>query len=89
MPWKWTRVNVKTNQTSSGTTSASTVDGNALDYTNIACWTGSSEITTPLAGTPLATCSALGSGYEPVYVLTALAVTPSGSRRMSKPKQPR
>jgi len=82
MPWKWTRVNVKTNQTSSGTTSTSTVDGNALDYTNIACWTGAGEITTPLAGTPFATCSALGSGYEPVYVLTALAVTPSGSRRM-------
>jgi hypothetical protein len=82
LPWKWTRVNLKTNQTSSGTTAASTVDGNVLDTTNIACWTGAGEITTPLAGTPFATCSALGSGYEPVYVLTTLAVTPSLSRRM-------
>jgi hypothetical protein len=82
MPWKWTRVNVKTNQTSSGTTSASSVDGNVGDTNNIACWTGSTETATPLAGTPLATCSALGSGYEPVYVLTTLAVTPSGSRRV-------
>ena len=82
MPWKWTRVNLKTNQTASGKTTTSTVDGNVLDYSNIACWTGAGEITTPLAGTPYATCSALGSGYEPVYVLTTLAVTPSGSRRM-------
>ncbi len=82
LPWKWTRVNLKTNQTASGTTATSTVDGNALDTTNIACWTGAGEITTPLVGTPFATCSALGSGYEPVYVLTTLAVTPSGSRRI-------
>jgi Tfp pilus assembly protein PilX len=77
MSWKWTRVNLKTNKTSSGTTAASTVDGVALHSNYLVCWTGSNEIATPLA-----TCSAAGPGYLPVYVMTTLAVTPSGSRRM-------
>ena len=80
--WKWTRVNLKTNLTSSGTTSTNTVDGNIADKQNIVCWTGSGEIATPLVGTPLTTCSNAGSSYLPVYVMTTLAVTPSGSRRM-------
>ncbi len=80
--WKWTRVNLKTNLTSSGTTATNSVDGNIADRTNIVCWTGTGEIATPLVGTPTTTCSAAGSGDLPVYVMTTLAVTPSGSRRM-------
>ncbi len=82
MAWKWTRINLKTNNTSSGTTSSSTVDGNATHQNYIVCWTGSTEIATPLAGSAAASCSAAGTGYLPVYVMTTLAVTPSGSRRM-------
>lgn len=77
LPWKWTRITLKTNKTSSGTTSASTVDGVTTDNNERVCWTGSNEIATTQA-----TCAAAGSGYQPVYVLTTLAVTPSGSRRM-------
>jgi hypothetical protein len=80
--WKWTRVNLKTNLTSSGTTSTNTVDGNIADKQNIVCWTGTGEMATPLAGTPATTCATAGAGYLPVYVMTTLAVTPSGSRRM-------
>jgi hypothetical protein len=81
--WKWTRINLKTNLTSSGTTVQSSVETNPTGHTNyIICWTGSNEMPTPLAGTPAASCSAAGSGYLPVYVMTTLAVTPSGSRRM-------
>jgi hypothetical protein len=75
--WKWTRINLKTNQTSSGSTTISTVDGNVADTAELVCWTGSYEITTTLA-----TCSAVNPNYQPIYVMTTLAVTPTGSRRM-------
>ncbi len=74
--WKWTRINLKTNKTASGTSSISTVDGNpAENY--LVCWNGGNEVTTSLGS-----CSALNPNYLPVYVMTTLAVTPSGSRRM-------
>jgi hypothetical protein len=75
--WKWTRINLKTNKTSSGTTTVSTVDGNTSDNAQLVCWTGANEVTTTLA-----TCAAANPNYQPVYVMTTLAVTPSGSRRM-------
>ena len=82
--WKWTRVNLKTDYTSSGSTATSSVDGQAwpTNENYIVCWTGSNEMATPLVGSPLTTCSTAGAGYLPVYVMTTLAVTPSGSRRM-------
>ena len=82
--WKWTRVNLKTDYTSSGAAATSSVDGQVWPAHDnyIVCWTGSNEMATPLAGSPLTTCSTAGAGYLPVYVMTTLAVTPSGSRRM-------
>ena len=83
--WKWVRLNVKTNQTSSGTAAASTVDGNTSDYNQLVCWNGSTQLA--IASTYVS-CAAAGAAlvpaqnYTPVYVLTSLAVTPSGSRRM-------
>src|SRR5258708_12696381 len=41
------------------------------------CWTGTNEIATGAAS-----CKTANPSYMPVYELTALAVTPSGSRRM-------
>jgi hypothetical protein len=75
-PWKWTRINLKTNSTSSGTTSANRVDP-AFNANALVCWNGAKEIATNLAN-----CSAVNPNYLPVYVMTTLAVTPSGSRRM-------
>ena len=78
MPWKWTRVTIKTNQTSSGTTNASTVDGSVADTAQLVCWNGANEVTTTYA-----TCALdPRPGLQPVYVMTTLSVTPSGSRRM-------
>ena len=80
--WKWVRINVKTNQTSSGTSNVSTVDGNTADF-NLVCWNGSYQLT--VASGSCASAGALqvpAQNYTPVYTLTALAVTPSGSRRM-------
>ena len=85
LPWKWVRVTVKTNQTSSGTTTVSTVDGSTTDYNQLVCWDGNKEFTISSAAV---SCAAAGAAlvpaqnYMPVYVLTSLAVTPSGSRRM-------
>ena len=73
--WKWTRINLKTNGTSSGTAVASRVDPN-FAANALVCWNGASEIATNLAN-----CSAVNPNYLPVYVMTTQAVTPTGSRR--------
>jgi len=83
-PWKWTRITVKTNQTSSGTTNTSTVDGSTSDTSQVVCWNGNTELTVASGSSCASAGAALvpAQNYMPVYVLTALAVTPSGSRRM-------
>jgi hypothetical protein len=74
--WKWTRINLKTNSTSSGTAAANRVDP-AFAANALVCWNGAAQIATNLAS-----CTAANPSYLPVYVMTTLAVTPSGSRRM-------
>ena len=74
--WKWTRINLKTNATASGTSTVNRVD-TTLAANALVCWNGATEVATTLA-----TCAALNPNYLPVYVMTTLAVTPSGSRRM-------
>lgn len=80
-PWKWVRINVKTNQTSSGSTTVSSVDG-STDY-NLVCWNGTNQLTVA-SGSCASAGAALvpAQNYTQVYTLTALAVTSSGSRRM-------
>jgi hypothetical protein len=79
--WKWVRINVKTNLTSSGTTTASSVDGTTNFY--LVCWNGNTQFTIT-SGSCASAGAALvpAQNYSPVYTLTSLAVTPSGSRRM-------
>jgi hypothetical protein len=80
--WKWVRIDVKTNQTSSGTSAVSTVDGNTADY-NLVCWNGNIQLTVASGSCASAGAALIpAQNYTPVYTLTALAVTPSGSRRM-------
>ncbi|MGE5055457.1 MAG: PilX N-terminal domain-containing pilus assembly protein, partial [Acidobacteriota bacterium] len=74
--WKWTRVNLKTNATASGTSTVNRVD-TTLAANALVCWNGATEVATTQA-----TCAALNPNYLPVYVTTTLAVTSSGSRRM-------
>lgn len=74
--WKWTRINLKTNATSSGSTTTNKVD-TAYAANALVCWNGATQIATNLAN-----CQAISPNYLPVNVLTTLAVTPSGSRRM-------
>jgi len=75
--WKWVRVMAKANKSDTGATRVTSVDGTTNG--NRVCFTGTNEIATALAS-----CPAAGNTYLPVYELTALAVTSSGSRRMTQ-----
>jgi Tfp pilus assembly protein PilX len=76
LPWKWVRVMAKANKSTTGITRVTSVDGNINN--NRICWNGTNEISTSAAN-----CAAASpNNYQPVYELTALAVTTSGSRRM-------
>jgi hypothetical protein len=77
LPWKWVRVMAKANKSDTGTTRVTSVDGTTNG--NRVCFTGTNEIATSAAS-----CAAANSNYLPVYELTALAVTSSGSRRMTQ-----
>jgi Tfp pilus assembly protein PilX len=69
LDWKWVRVTLKQNNQ----ISPFNVNGSSAN-TQQACWNGTNEVADPTLG-----CTAPN---EPVYILTSLAVTPSGSRRM-------
>lgn len=71
LPWKWVRIVAKPNKSGTGLTRITSVDG--LTNGNRVCWNGSNEVVTALGN-----CGA----NTPVYIITALAVTPTGSRRM-------
>jgi Tfp pilus assembly protein PilX len=66
LPWKWARLMLKQNNA----LTAYSTNGSSSSGSQV-CWNGTNEETT--------SCSAPNL---PVYTLTALAVTPSGSRRM-------
>jgi Tfp pilus assembly protein PilX len=77
IPWKWVRVMAKANKSDTGTTRVTSVDGTTNG--NRVCFTGTNEIATAAAS-----CAAANTAYQPVYELTALAVTSTGSRRMTQ-----
>ena len=72
MEYKWVRVTQKANDSG-----AFMVDGGQLG-TYQACWNGISEVVAPI-GTA---CSALFPTANPVFMVTSLAVTGSGARRL-------
>jgi hypothetical protein len=98
IPYEWVRINWKANSSqnylSGGTTpTTSTYSVNSTgSSTTPACWNGASEIllSTPTGVSPAytsceqyQTCAAASPSLStPVLLLTALAVTPNGSRQM-------
>ena len=70
LAWKWVRVMIKPNKSDTGTTRVTSVDGQQNGFR--VCFNGTNEHTTAATSCP----------DKPVYELTALAMTPSGSRRM-------
>jgi len=73
LDYKWVRVTLKENDSA-----AYLVDPGKAG-TNQVCWDGISEKVVPNNATP---CNALSPTANPVYLVTALAVTPGGARRM-------
>jgi hypothetical protein len=77
MPYKWMRVTLKTDGSASGWSGATQkfmyVDGKAANASYYVCWNGTNEF---------ASSTACASPNFPVYMLTTLAMTPSGTRRM-------
>jgi hypothetical protein len=67
LPWKWVRVMLKQNNALTSYSTNGTSTSGAQT-----CWNGTNEETTSCAP----------PDFLPVYTVTALAVTPSGSRRM-------
>jgi Tfp pilus assembly protein PilX len=77
LSYKWIRITLKTDQSASGWSGATHnfmyVDGNSAHASYYVCWNGTNEV---------AQSGACASPNNPVYLMTALAITPSGTRRM-------
>jgi hypothetical protein len=73
-PYKWMRITRKLNQSAAGTSTTMYVDASSTHPAYFACWNGTNEV--------LSTTSTCASSNKPIYLITTLAVTPSGSRRM-------
>ena len=72
LEYKWVRVTLKAND--SGAFLVDTAQNGNLQ----ACWNGISEVVAPSGKA----CNALFPTANPVFLVTALAVTPSGARRL-------
>jgi hypothetical protein len=72
--YKWVRVTLKENDSA-----AYRVDSSGPPGANKVCWNGISEVVVPNNATA---CDALSPTANPVYLVTSLAVTPGGARRM-------
>jgi hypothetical protein len=84
LPWKWVRVMAKVNKPSASS-KLMPVDGSSGSDTTAGyrvCFTGTNEVA--VSNITYTSCAAANSAYQPVYELTALAVTSSGSRRMTQ-----
>jgi hypothetical protein len=81
LPWKWVRVMAKVNKPSTSSKLMPVNGSSGSDATAgyRVCWGGANEIATAAAS-----CNAANTAYKPVYEVTALAVTSSGSRRMTQ-----
>jgi hypothetical protein len=85
LKYKWTRLTLKQNYTIPG----ATVDGTQADDKQV-CFQTAANQEIPLSlvpGGPYASCDAAqtsGQDASPVYIVTSLAVTPQGSRRIGQ-----
>jgi hypothetical protein len=78
LPWKWVRVMPKINKSVTPGSAIVTSVNNTQDGNRV-CWnsTTGNEVTVTVAS-----CQAASQTFYQVYELTALAVTPTGSRRL-------
>jgi hypothetical protein len=79
-PWKWLRINLRQNNENNA--AAPSYNTNGQNTPQMVCWNGINEYADPNAPNGALTDLGCTAPNMPVYVLTALSVTPSGSRRM-------
>ncbi len=79
LEYRWVRIQMKTNYSASPFFVDSSSNSTPAQRGTAVCWDGFREILAPSNGTD---CSLTSSSSMPVYLLTSLAVTTSGSRRM-------
>jgi hypothetical protein len=81
LPYKWMRISLKSNASAMGWTGATRdfmyVDGKSADASYYVCWNGTAA--TPHEVSQSTPCT---SPNMPVYLVTSMAITPSGSRRV-------
>jgi Tfp pilus assembly protein PilX len=84
LPWKWVRVMAKVNKPSASSKLMSVNGSSGSDTTAgyRVCFTGTNEVA--VSNITYTSCAAANTAYQPVYELTALAVTSTGSRRMTQ-----
>jgi hypothetical protein len=73
MPYKWMRITLKTDQSAFGSSNVMYVDGTSANAAYYVCWNGTNEVTSS---------TACASPNKPIYLVTTLAKTPSGTRRI-------
>jgi len=81
LPYKWMRVTWKANQSANGNFAVDGTAPGSLTAMRPVCWDGARERMMPLG---FAACQAMTPAMVPVYMITSLAVTPSGARRMTQ-----
>jgi hypothetical protein len=79
-PWKWVRINLR--QNNENNTAAPSYNTNGQNTAQMVCWNGTNEYADPNAPNGALTDLGCTVPNMPVYVLTALSVTPTGTRRM-------
>lgn len=85
LDFRWVRINMKMNYSTypicvngPGVTCSVGASTSTQQATAV-CWDGNNEFLAPSPGTD---CTATTNPTKPVYLLTSLAITPNGSRRM-------
>ena len=79
-PWKWVRINLKQNNENNG--NAPSYNTNGQNTPQMVCWQSTYEYADNNPVNPNLTDLGCTPPNMPVYVLTALSVTPTGTRRM-------
>lgn len=74
--WKWTRISLKASNSTPYCVDGTTGSTCAAETAQIACFNGTSEQQVPAASN----CASIGA--NPVYLVTSLAVSSTGTRRM-------
>ena len=77
LPWKWTRITLKTNSASA----PNYINGSNAPATlnNLICWNGQNEFVLPVG---VANCQAAVPSSLPVFLVASYAMTPSGTHRL-------